>query len=140
MTSGTSNPSLAHAAERIGDRWTILVVGALLNGARRFGELSDEVPGIATNILTRRLKHLERSGLLVARPYSQRPRRVEYQLTADGRDLADALRLLASWGARNSGGEDPRRHESCGTPMEMVWHCPTCERDVLDGESEVRYL
>lgn len=137
MISGTS---LAHAAARIGDRWTLLVVGALMVGSRRFGELTDDVPGIATNVLTRRLKNLEREGLVVARPYSRHPPRVEYHLTASGRDLADALRLLASWGARNFGGEDPRRHETCGASMEMVWHCPTCERDVMEGESEVRYL
>jgi len=137
MVSGTS---LAHAAERIGDRWTLLVVAALLVGPRRFGELVDEVSGIATNVLTRRLKDLELAGLVVARPYSRRPPRAEYHLTAAGKGLADALRLLASWGARNSGGEDPRRHETCGTPLEMVWHCPTCERDVVEGESEIRYL
>jgi DNA-binding HxlR family transcriptional regulator len=137
IVSGTS---LAHAAERIGDRWTLLVVAALLVGPRRFGELADDVPGIATNVLARRLKNLERAGLVVARPYSRRPPRVEYHLTAPGQDLADALRLLASWGARNSGGEDPRRHETCGTQMEVRWHCPTCERDVTEGESELRYL
>ncbi len=131
---------MAHAAERIGDRWTLLVVAALLAGPRRFGELADDVAGIATNILTRRLKHLEQSGLLVARPYSRRPPRVEYHLTASGRDLAGALRLLASWGARETGGDDPHRHDACGTPMQIVWHCPTCERDVADGESELRYL
>ena len=103
-----SGISLAHAAERIGDRWTLLVVGALLNGPRRFGELTDDVPGIATNILTRRLKHLEHAGLLVTRPYSRRPPRLEYRLTESGRELADALRLLASWGARATGGDDPR--------------------------------
>ena len=118
----------------------MLVVGALLNGPRRFGELADDVPGIATNILTRRLKHLEHGGLLVARPYSRRPLRVEYHLTSTGRQLADALRLLASWGARTAGGDDPRRHDACGTPMEIVWHCPTCERDVPHGDSEVRFL
>ncbi len=134
------NTSLAHAAERIGDRWTLLVVGALLDGPRRFGELAEDVPGIATNILTKRLKRLERLGLVVARPYSHRPPRVEYQLTSRGRDLADALRLLASWGARAEGTDDPRRHEACGTTMEMVWHCGTCERLVPEGESEVRYL
>ena len=135
-----SKTSLAHAAERIGDRWTLLVVGALLAGPRRFGELADDVPGIATNVLTGRLKNLERTGLVVGRPYSRRPPRVDYHLTASGRDLADALRLLASWGARNSGGEDPRRHETCGTPMKMIWHCPTCERNVIEDESDLRYL
>ena len=131
---------MAYAAEQVGDRWTLLVVGALLEGPQRFGELAEGVPGIATNILTKRLKHLERAGLVVARPYSRRPPRVEYHLTAEGQELADALRLLAAWGARSSGGEDPRQHDVCGTAMEMTWHCPTCERDVPDGESEVTFV
>ena len=135
-----SGVSLANAAERIGDRWTLLVVGALLDGPRRFGELVDDVPGIATNILTRRLKHLEHAGVLVGRPYTRRPPRLEYQLTESGRELADALRLLASWGARTGGGDDPRRHDSCGTPMDMIWHCPTCEHDVDADSTEVRFL
>ena len=136
----TRRHGLAHAAERIGDRWTLLVVAALLEAPRRFGELADEVPGIATNILTRRLKHLERAGLVVTRPYSRRPPRVEYHLTADGRQLADALRLLGSWGAKRAGADDPRHHDACGTEMELVWRCPTCDRDVSEDESEVRYL
>ena len=55
-------------------------------------------PGIAPNILTDRLRRLERERILVATPYSTRPPRMEYTLTGDGRDLASALRLLADWG------------------------------------------
>lgn len=132
--------ALAEAATRIGDRWTLLVVAALLDGPRRFGDLQGDVPGIATNILTRRLKHLEHEGLVVARPYSHRPPRVDYQLTGAGRELADALRLLANWGARNSEDAEPKRHEACGTPLELQWHCPTCQRNVSDAEDEIRYF
>lgn len=138
--TAVSATSLAHAAERIGDRWALLVIGALLAGSRRFGELTQDIPGIATNVLTRRLKNLERAGLIVARPYSRRPLRVEYHLTSSGRDLADALRLLALWGGRHAGVDDARKHEACGTPLEMVWHCPTCQHDVKEHETEVRYL
>jgi len=86
---------LAEALARVGDRWTLLVVEALLPGPRRFNELLSQIPGIAANILSERLKRLERDGLLVARPYSQRPPRATYQLTAEGTELAGALRLLA---------------------------------------------
>jgi DNA-binding HxlR family transcriptional regulator len=114
------------ALERVGDRWSLLLVEALLDGPRRFNELSDAVAGIAPNILTSRLRSLEREAVIVARPYSDRPPRVEYSLTAAGRDLAGALRLLADWGARRSGDAEPLRHDICGTPLEARWYCPTC--------------
>src|SRR6266567_1954132 len=58
---------LAEALARVGDRWTLLVVEALLPGPRRFNDLLSQIPGIAANILSDRLKRLERDGLLVAR-------------------------------------------------------------------------
>src|SRR6187455_671491 len=93
---------LAEALARVGDRWTLLVVQALLPGPRRFNELLEEIPGIAASILSERLKRLERDALLVSRPYTERPARAAYQLTAEGRELAGALRLLAQWGARHA--------------------------------------
>ena len=91
---------LAEALERVGDRWTLLVIEGLMGGPRRFNDLQDELPGIAPNILSQRLKHLEKEALVRARPYSDRPPRVSYELTAAGSELAGALRLLAQWGAR----------------------------------------
>jgi DNA-binding HxlR family transcriptional regulator len=138
----TPPPSpLADALARVGDRWTLLVVGALMDGPRRFGDLQEAVPGIAPNILSQRLRHLEREVLLVARPYSERPPRMVYELSAAGRELAGALRLLADWGARNSEAAEPARHGACGTPLEVRWYCPTCERTVDDDEAdELEYL
>jgi len=118
---------LAEALARVGDRWTLLVVEALLPGPRRFNDLLGQIPGIAANILSERLKRLEREALLVARPYSQRPPRAAYQLTAEGTELAGALRLLAHWGARHTDQADPPRHLACGTPIEARWYCPTCD-------------
>src|SRR5438132_13705375 len=94
--------SLDEALERVGDRWTLLLVEALLDGPRRFNDLLEQLGGIAPNILTQRLRHLEREALLAARPYSRRPPRFAYELTEAGMELAGALRLLADWGARNS--------------------------------------
>lgn len=117
--------ALAEALSRVGDRWSLLLVAALLEGPRRFNELLEEVPGIAPNILSQRLKHLEAERLVLARPYSTRPARLSYELTAAGEELAGALRLLSDWGARHSGLDAPR-HDACGTPMEARWWCPTC--------------
>ena len=126
---------LADAMARVGDRWTLPVVEALLEGPRRFGELAERLPGIAPNILTDRLRGLERDGLVAARPYSHRPPRSTYELTAEGRALAGAVRLLSDWGARHAGAE-PARHAACGTPLEVRWYCPTCDRAVDEDAAE----
>jgi DNA-binding HxlR family transcriptional regulator len=102
---------LEAALERVGDRWSLLLVDALLAGGRRFGELREELPGLAPNILTERLRRLEREGIVIATPYSTRPPRMEYSLTGDGRDLASALRLLADWGSRRNELGKPLRHD-----------------------------
>ncbi len=128
--------ALADALAAVGDRWTLLVVASLLDGPRRFGELQEEVGGIAPNVLTQRLRQLERTALVITRPYSERPPRFVYELSAAGRELAGALRLLAGWGARNGEDAAAPRHTVCGTPMEARWWCPTCERPVSDDEGD----
>jgi DNA-binding HxlR family transcriptional regulator len=135
--AGQENPSspLADALASVGDRWTLLVVDALLGGPRRFSELLGQIPGIAANILSERLKRLEREALLVARPYSERPPRAAYELTAEGRELAGALRLLAHWGARHADPAQAPRHLACGTSLEIRWYCPTCDHLADDEPS-----
>jgi DNA-binding HxlR family transcriptional regulator len=127
---------LDRALARVGDRWTLLLVEALLDGPRRYGELSDAVPGIAPNILAARLKRLEQDGLVTASPYSERPVRHQYTLTADGRELAAALVVLAAWAARVEGLPAPRYHATCGTALESRPWCPTCGRTVDAQESD----
>ena len=134
MTEQVSSP-LAAALDSVGDRWTLLLVEALLDGPRRFGDLQSDLRRIAPNVLTQRLRRLEGEGLVLAQPYSERPRRFVYELTASGAELAGALRLLADWGARHrESGEGPR-HAACGTPVEARWWCPTCERPVEEDEA-----
>jgi len=132
---------LERALDRVGDRWSLLIVETLLDGSRRFGELSDGLPGIAPNILTDRLRRLERAGIVRSTPYQDRPTRLAYELTADGRDLASALRLLSDWGGRREADAEPLRHATCGTPLEAHWYCPTCSTPVesADAPSE-RYV
>jgi DNA-binding HxlR family transcriptional regulator len=133
--------ALFHAVERVGDRWTLLVVDSLLQGPRRFGQLAEDVGGIAPNVLTARLRQLEASGVVRSVPYSQRPLRVEYELTDAGRELAGALALLASWGERQRGagrrgGHVGAHHRTCGAPLEARLWCSTCDRPVDDPESD----
>jgi DNA-binding HxlR family transcriptional regulator len=127
---------LAAALDSVGDRWTLLIVEALLDGPRRFGDLQEALPGIAPNVLTQRLRRLESEGLALAQPYSERPQRFVYELTDGGRELAGALRLLADWGARHRESADPPRHAACGTPLEAHWWCPICEHPVDGGEAD----
>src|SRR3954466_16404914 len=152
-TESTPPSALATALDRVGDRWSLLLVESLLAAPRRFNELSDAVPGIAPHILADRLRRLERARILVATPYSRRPLRMEYALTADGRELAGALHLLAGrgspgggaagppplradWGSRRGGAGEPPRHQACGPPLEARWHCPTCDRTVAEPETD----
>jgi DNA-binding HxlR family transcriptional regulator len=127
---------LAAALERVGDRWSLLLVEALLPGPRRFNELSEAVTGIAPNILADRLRRLESERIVSATPYSERPPRFAYALTDEGQELAGALRLLADWGSRVSRESEPLRHAACGTPVEARWYCPTCDRPVEGREAE----
>jgi DNA-binding HxlR family transcriptional regulator len=127
--------ALAH----VGDRWSLLVVQALLGGPRRFKELQEDLAGIAPNVLTQRLRQLEADRLIVSSPYSSRPPRFAYELTATGSDLAGALRSLASWGAQQ--GDEAVVHQACGSAAVARWWCPTCDRVLEDAElDEVRWV
>jgi len=130
-----STSGLDAALDRVGDRWSLLLVEALLDGPRRFGELEAAI-GIAPNILAERLRRLEGAGLVRSTLYSTRPPRAEYALTAEARELAGALRLLADWGARSTDRAEAVRHEACGTPLEARWWCPTCARAVDDVDPD----
>jgi len=128
--------ALEEAVSQVGDRWTLLVVNSLLDGPRRFNELLEDMAGLAPNVLSKRLRHLEMSGLVVATPYTRRPPRFDYRLTATGSELASALRLLAHWGASGHPDAVPLHHNACGTPVEARWYCPTCARLVEGDETD----
>ncbi len=128
--------ALAAALDSVGDRWTLLVVAALLEGPRRFGELQEAIDGLAPNILSARLRALEERRLVLARPYSERPPRMVYELSEGGRELAGALRLLGDWGARRDDAHDLPRHRACGTELQSVWYCPTCDAPVEEPDAD----
>src|SRR5512142_61968 len=121
MTDERQDSALEVALDRIGDRWSFLIVDALMSGPLRFTDLQQRLPGIAPNVLTGRLRRLEQERILLGEAYSARPPRLAYELTADGRELAGALRLLADWGGRRAPEGRALRHAVCGTPVEAHW-------------------
>ena len=87
--------------DRIGDRWTVLIVGALDDGPYRFSQLAARVDGISQKMLAQTLRSLERDGFVTRTVYPEVPPRVEYELTALGRSLQQPLRALEDWAVEN---------------------------------------
>ena len=135
MDADRERRALDQAATLVGDRWTLLLVHALLDGPGRFSSLQEQVEGISPNALSSRLKRLEDDGLVVAEPYQDRPVRHAYRLTDRGHELAGVLRLLAAW---SDSGVEPPVHDRCGTPLQVVHWCPTCDERADPGEELVR--
>ncbi|UOQ56145.1 helix-turn-helix transcriptional regulator [Leucobacter allii] len=82
---------------RIGDRWTVLVIGALRDGPRRFSEIARRVEGVSQKMLTQTLRALERDGLVSRTAYPEVPPRVEYALTELGTTLQEPLQAIEEW-------------------------------------------
>lgn len=83
--------------DRIGDRWTILVIGALGNGPLRHGDLAKQVAGISPKMLSQTLRALERDGLLTRTAHPEVPPRVVYELTEQGISLGPVLLSVEHW-------------------------------------------
>ncbi len=108
MTSVTRNVRtydhfclVARALERVGDRWSLLVIRDLLTGAKRFTDLIDRLGGITPKTLTQRLRELEDAGIVAADREPGR-REVWYRLTPAGADLGPVINTLNWWGLRHA--------------------------------------
>lgn len=89
---------VAAALDRVGDRWTLLILRELSFGEQRFTDLRAALPGIATNLLTERLRGLEGAGLVEQRELPAPAARTVYVLTSEGRRILPVLRELARFG------------------------------------------
>jgi DNA-binding HxlR family transcriptional regulator len=94
---------IATALDVIGDRWTLLVVRDLMLGPLRFGDLAEGLPGIGTNTLAARLKHLEASGVVHRQLLPLPDRGTVYELTTYGRELEPILLAVGRWGTKSMG-------------------------------------
>ena len=126
---------VAHALDLIGDRWALLIVRELMLGQRRYTDLADALPGIGTNILAGRLRHLEGAGV-VRRTKLPPPAAVTvYELTEEGRALDDVLRALAFWGGRTMG---PPEVGDCWSTYAV--HMRFRPEAAVDGTYEIRFV
>jgi DNA-binding HxlR family transcriptional regulator len=127
---------VAKAAEVLGDRWTLLVVRDMVEGAHRFGELAAGLPSMSRTLLSQRLRSLEREGLIERRRAAAG--RHEYWLTEIGEDLKPALLALGDWAARNY-SRDPVRRELDARVL-LTWIAREIRRGALPaGRFLVRF-
>lgn len=93
--------AIREVLDRIGDKWSLLVVGTLRAERLRFTELQRHIPGISQRMLTLTLRQLERDGLITRTVYAEVPPRVEYELTPLGGTLIELAMALADWAIEN---------------------------------------
>jgi DNA-binding HxlR family transcriptional regulator len=132
--------SIARSLEVIGERWTLLILRDAVLGAERFEEFQDSL-GIASNVLTNRLRLLCDEGVLERLPDESRPGRPRYVLTDKGRELAPGLIVLMKWGDRHypTPGGPPRLtlHTGCGGNVGADFRCERCGQHAGGGEIEL---
>jgi DNA-binding HxlR family transcriptional regulator len=133
--------SIASSLEIVGDRWTILILRDAFRGLRRFDEFRRDLD-IPRAVLADRLRRLVEHGVMVKRAYQDRPVRYEYRLTRMGIELSPILVSLMQWGDRwlsEDGAPTLLVHETCGTEVDLGFHCFTCERDFSPTEIASRH-
>lgn len=95
---------------RVGSKWSILVIGTLGKGPRRFNELKREVQGISQRMLTLTVRGLERDGLIARTVTPSIPPRVDYALTDLGHSLLEPVNTLGTWAIANLAAVERARH------------------------------
>jgi DNA-binding HxlR family transcriptional regulator len=132
--------SIARALEIVGERWTLLILRDAVLGLERFDDFQDSL-GIASNVLTARLKLLCDEGVLERVPDEQRPGRPKYLLTPKGRELAPVLIVMMKWGDRYyPTPEGPPRltvHVGCGGNVGPDFRCDRCGKAIGRGELDL---
>ncbi len=89
--------AMGEVLNRIGDKWSVMIVGALHDGPVRFNEIRRRIDGISQRMLTRTLRNLERDGVVARTHYPEIPPRVEYELTPLGQTLLPVIESLWNW-------------------------------------------
>ena len=114
--AGTLCPRFHVAVELIGGRWSGAIINRLLSGRARYNELRGAIPEISDRMLSERLRALEIEGVLTRNVIPESPVRVEYELTAKGRALQEALDAIGKWATRWISEEDLARNVGSTAP------------------------
>jgi DNA-binding HxlR family transcriptional regulator len=123
--------------ERIGDKWSLMIIGSLHQGPTRFTALQQMIGGISQRMLTLNLRQLERDGLISRTVYAEVPPRVEYELTALGHSLLVPVLDLVNWAADHSDQIEAQRiaYDTTGTTGAADTTKTTDATDAKDAKS-----
>jgi DNA-binding HxlR family transcriptional regulator len=132
--------SIARTLDVVGDQWSPLILRDVFVGISRFDQIQQDL-GISRKVLTERLNWLVEQGVIERHPYSSRPPRYEYALTAKGLELCDILLVMVRWGDRWTAGEAGPpvlyRHLACGEISHVDLHCAHCDQPMHAGDIDV---
>jgi DNA-binding HxlR family transcriptional regulator len=134
MKRGYNLPcNIAQVLNLIGDRWTMLIIRDLLEGKTTFNELKQSLDGISANILSERLRSLEKDHLITCHLYSEHPPRYEYKLSEAGQQLSHVMNAITSWGQHYLDKPYTKiKHNECEHEVVPTYYCSHCDKIIDD--------
>jgi DNA-binding HxlR family transcriptional regulator len=139
MTTITRPCSIADTLGVIGEKYSLLVLREIFFGVRRFDAIARNI-GAPRDVLAARLRHLVEAGVLEKVPYSERPPRFDYRLTAAGRELRPVLLMLMDWGDRHLADHPPVVFQhTCGADLRPVVVCRACGHEASSPSLTPRF-
>ncbi|NLJ87246.1 MAG: helix-turn-helix transcriptional regulator [Epulopiscium sp.] len=131
--------NIAQTLNIIGDKWTLLILCQIFKGNNTFNSLLENLEGISTNLLSKRLKSLEKDDLIKAVLYQAHPPRYRYELTESGMDLEDIIYSIILWGEKHlKKCYKEMVHSSCNHKIELHYYCPHCKKTIDKKELLVK--
>ncbi|WP_234117616.1 winged helix-turn-helix transcriptional regulator [Clostridium hydrogenum] len=131
--------NLAETLNIVGDKWTLLVLHRILNNKNTFKELQEALNPIPTNILSDRIKILEKNEFIVPEIYNEHPPRYRYIITEKGREFRHVFNSMIIWA--NKYLENCSRtlyHKKCNEELEIRYYCKKCNEYVPENEIEIK--
>lgn len=127
--------NIAQTLNLIGDKWTLLILHAIQVENHTYKEIAESLPGIPTNLLSNRLKELEKDELITCSLYQNHPPRYQYELSEKGNELNDICNAIALWGENHVKSCGKRvSHKKCKHPVKIKYYCEHCNTYVDSDE------
>lgn len=127
--------NIAQTLNVIGDKWTLLILHAIQVGNHTYKGLLETLTGIPTNLLSNRLKELEKDELIICSLYNIHPPRYQYELSQKGKELNDIYNAIALWGEKHIKNCSKKvSHKTCNHPVAIKYYCEHCDKYVDSDE------